>query len=217
MTFIPSSSPRPPGPRNFIPGLWYVGFRRDPIRFFMRLARQYGDIVYFHVGPQRVFLLNHPDLIRDVLVTHDSNFVKGRGLERAKLLLGEGLLTSEGELHRRQRRLMQPAFHRLRLKAYREIMVQAADQLQDSWKEGMVLDIDHEMKGLTLSIVGRTLFGADVGKEASELEGAFNRRHEIVAENDAPFCRDSREIPASQCAQVSERPAPSRRDHLSNH
>ncbi len=195
MTFISSSSSRPPGPRNFIPGLWFVGFRRDPIHFFMRLARQYGDIVYFHLGPQRVFLLNHPDLIRDVLVTHDANFVKGRGLERAKLLLGEGLLTSEGDLHRRQRRLMQPAFHRLRLKTYSEIMVQAADQLQDSWQEGMVLDLDHEMKGLTLSIVGQTLFGTDVGKEASELEGALTTAMKLWRKMMLPFAETLERFP----------------------
>ena len=195
MTFIRPSFPRPPGPRNILPGLWYVGFRRDPIRFFMRLAHQYGDIVYFHLGPQRVFLLNHPDLIRDILVTHDSNFVKGRGLERAKLLLGEGLLTSEGELHRRQRRLMQPAFHRLRLKAYSEIMVQAADRLQDSWEEGMVLDLDHVMKGLTLSIVGRTLFGADVGREASELEEALTAAMKLWRKMMLPFAETLEKFP----------------------
>jgi cytochrome P450 len=195
MTLLSSSSHFPPGPRNFIPGLWFVGFRRDPIRFFMGLARQYGDIVYFHLGSQRVFLLNHPDLIKDVLVTHDSNFVKGRGLERAKLLLGEGLLTSEGELHRRQRRLMQPAFHRLRLKAYSGIMVQAADQLQDSWKDGDALDIDHEMKGLTLSIVGRTLFGADVGKEASELQEALTTAMRLWRKMMLPFTETLEKFP----------------------
>ena len=161
----------------------------------MRLALQYGDIVYFHVGPQRVFLLNHPDLIRDVLVTHDANFVKGRGLERAKLLLGEGLLTSEGDLHRRQRRLMQPAFHRLRLKTYSEIMVQAADQLQDSWQEGMVLDLDHEMKGLTLTIVGQTLFGTDVGKEASELEEALTTAMKLWRKMMLPFAETLERFP----------------------
>jgi len=195
MALISSSVPRPPGPRNFIPGLWFVGFRKDPIRFFTRLARQYGDIVYFHLGPQRIFLLNHPDLIRDVLVTHDSNFVKGRGLERAKLLLGEGLLTSEGELHRRQRRLMQPAFHRFRLKAYSEIMVQSADQLQDSWQEGMVLDIDHEMKGLTLSIVGRTLFGADVEKEAGEFGEALTTAMRLWRRMMLPFAETLEKFP----------------------
>lgn len=161
----------------------------------MRLVRQYGDIVYFHLGPQRIFLLNHPDLIRDVLVTHDSNFVKGRGLERAKLLLGEGLLTSEGDLHRRQRRLMQPAFHRLKIKAYSEIMVQAADQLQDSWEDGMVLDLDHEMKGLTLSIVGRTLFGTDVGKEVGELEEALTIAMKLWRKKMIPFAETLERLP----------------------
>jgi len=84
----------------------------------MRVARDYGDIAHFQIGLQRVFLLNHPDLIRDVLVTHYENFTKGRELQRAKNLLGEGLLTSEGERHQRQRRLIQPAFHRAQMAKY---------------------------------------------------------------------------------------------------
>ncbi|MFN8008491.1 MAG: cytochrome P450 [Terriglobia bacterium] len=190
-----SSAPRPPGPRNFIPGLWYVAFRRDPIHFFMRLARRYGDVVYFHVGPQRVFLLNHPDLIRDVLVTHDSNFVKGRGLERAKMLLGDGLLTSEGALHRRQRRLMQPAFHRDALPHYGDIMAQSAEQAQLSWKDGAILDVDHEMKGLTLSIVGRSLFGAELETEAGELGEAFTTALKMWQRLMLPFAEKLEKFP----------------------
>src|SRR5919108_2442917 len=101
----------PPGPRPLFATSNILAMRRDRCAFLSKLA-QYGDLVCFKLGPQLVFLLNHPDYIRDVLVTHNKNFMKGDGLQRAKRLLGEGLLTSEGELHLRQRRLMQPAFHR---------------------------------------------------------------------------------------------------------
>lgn len=106
-------------------------------------------------------------------MTHASNFVKGRGLERAKRLLGEGLLTSEGELHLRQRRLMQPAFHRRRIEAYGEIMADHAVQTRDRWQDGQTIDMSAEMMRLTLAIVGKTLFGANVEAEAGEIRRAL--------------------------------------------
>src|SRR5437588_8089584 len=92
----------PPGPRRRLPLAGLLRYRRGPLPFFQDLAR-YGDIVYFKLGPQPAFFLNHPDLIKEVLVTNHQNFIKGLALQRAKRLLGEGLLTSEGEFHRRQR------------------------------------------------------------------------------------------------------------------
>src|SRR5581483_2382027 len=87
---------------------------RNPPDFFTTLQRTYGDLVSYRMGGETVFFVNDPALIKDILVTHNRNFLKGRGLERARRLLGEGLLTSEGQVHLRQRRLMQPAFHRER-------------------------------------------------------------------------------------------------------
>jgi len=100
----------PPGPKASNPLGFLTPVRRDIISFLRRIAREYGDIVCFRVGPMRVVLLNHPDFINDVLVTRQANFVKGRPLELAKNLLGEGLLTSDGELHRRHRRMFNPRF-----------------------------------------------------------------------------------------------------------
>jgi cytochrome P450 len=91
------------------------------------MARQYGDISTFRAGPLRVYLLNHPDLIRDVLVTHNRRFMKSEVLQRAKRVLGEGLLTSEGDFHLRQRRMMQPVFHRERIIGYSRSMTEAAE------------------------------------------------------------------------------------------
>src|SRR5262245_46062070 len=113
----------PPGPRPLFSAANFLAFRRDRFAFITRLAREYGDLVYFKMGPQPMFLLNHPDYIRDVLVTHNKIFMKGEGLQRAKRLIGEGLLTSEGEVHRRQRRLAQPAFHRQQIASYADTMV----------------------------------------------------------------------------------------------
>src|ERR1044072_6245901 len=118
-----------------------MDFRRDPLSFLVESARKYGDIVYFKFGPQDIFLINHPDYIRDVLVTHNQNFVKSRGLEMAKRFLGEGLLTSEGEFHRRQRRLAQPAFHHKRIKAYADVMSDYAPRTRHRWPDGGTLDI----------------------------------------------------------------------------
>jgi cytochrome P450 len=101
-------------------------FRKNPPEFLRTTAREYGDVVNYRIGPQEVYLVSNPDWIRDVLVTHQTNFAKSRFLERAKVLLGEGLLTSEGEHHRRQRRLVQPAFHRDRLMGYASSMVDCA-------------------------------------------------------------------------------------------
>src|SRR5919109_1611666 len=121
----------PPGPRPLISTSNLFAMHRDRFGFITRLAREYGDLVYFKLGPQPAFLLNHPDYIRDVLVTNHKNFMKGEGLQRAKRLLGEGLLTSEGEVHRRQRRLAQPAFHRQQIAGYAATMVEYAARMRE--------------------------------------------------------------------------------------
>jgi cytochrome P450 len=139
---------------------------RDPLAFFTNLARTYGDVVYLHMGGEDVFLLSDPRHIRDVLVTHQRSFIKGRGLERAKRLLGTGLLTSEGAAHLRQRRLIQPAFHRDRIASYAAVMTGYADRVRTSWADGADVDVAQEMMRLTLAIVGKTLFDTDVEAHA---------------------------------------------------
>ena len=136
-------------------------------------AEKYGDIVFFKVGNERIYLFNHPDLIRDVLVTNQKNFTKSRALVQAKRVLGEGLLTSEGEFHLRQRRLAQPAFHRDRISAYGRSMVDYAARTSSRWTDAQSLDMHEEMMRLTLAIVARTLFSADVENEAAEIGEAL--------------------------------------------
>ena len=165
--------PLPPGPETRPSWRNLLRLRRDPLAFLTALARDYGDVSMFRVGPVPIVLLNHPDYVRDLLVTHEWNFVKGPGLERTKRLLGEGLLTSEGELHRRQRRLAQPAFHKQRIAAYGDTMVEYAARARARWQPGDTVDIRHEMMRLTLAIGGRTLFDADVESEAGEINAAL--------------------------------------------
>jgi cytochrome P450 len=149
--------------------------QRDPLAFLTSVAREYGDASSFKFGPQAVYFFNHPELIRDVLVTKDRSFMKGRALQRTKILLGEGLLTSEGDLHRRQRRLMAPAFHRDRVTRYAEVMIANAVRTADAWRDGETIDVAHEMMRLTLSVVAQALFGADVSGEADEIGTALTQ------------------------------------------
>ena len=160
----------PPGP----PGSALFGslfeLRRDPIGFLTRTSDELGDCVRYRVGPRaQAFFFRHPDQVRDVLVTHQHGFMKGRGLQWAKLFLGEGLLTSEGEFHRRQRRLSQPAFHRQRIRSYGAAMTDYAVRARERWRDGREIDLAHEMMALTMAVVGKTLFDADVEGEADEL------------------------------------------------
>jgi cytochrome P450 len=159
----------PPGPKISRWASWTYRFRADPLHFLTTLARTYGDLSSYQMGRERIFFANHPAYIRDVLVTHHRNFTKSRGLERSKALLGNGLLTSEGAFHLRQRRLMQPAFHRERIASYGRTMVAYADRMRGTWSNGAVIDVSQEMMRLTLSITGKTLFDVDVESQAADV------------------------------------------------
>jgi cytochrome P450 len=145
----------------------------DMLGFISKLARTYGDVVSYRIGPETIYLVSDPHLIKDILVTHNRNFTKSRGLERTKRLLGNGLLTSEGAQHLRQRRLMQPAFHRERIAAYGQTMVTYADRTRQGWQDGATVDVANEMMRLTLSIAGKTLFDVDVERQAAEVGRAM--------------------------------------------
>ncbi len=164
---------RPAGPKNPPIVGQIVAFRSDPLGFLKRTADKYGDIAYYRLGPLHAFLVNEPESIRQVLVTNQNNFTKSRALQRAKVMLGEGLLTSEGDFHLRQRRLVQPAFHRPRLIGYAQVMTEYAMRTRESWHAGEVLDVSSEMMRLTLAVVGKTLFSADVEAEAVEIGEAL--------------------------------------------
>lgn len=191
-------SRRPPGPRRRIPLAGLLAYRRGPLPFFQTLARQYGDISYFRLGGQDAVFLNHPDFIKDVLVTNSQNFMKGLALQRAKRLLGEGLLTSEGDFHRRQRRLAQPAFHRARVASYAASMIDYAAITRERWSDGATMDISEEMMRLTLAIVGKTLFDADVESDAPEVGEAMSVVMDLFSTITIPFFELLQKLPLPQ-------------------
>jgi cytochrome P450 len=138
-----------------------------------KLQRDYGDIVTMRYYNFRVFFVSHPDYIEQVLVTDNRKFIKGRILRKNRQLFGNGLLTSEGDFWLRQRRLAQPAFHRGRVASYADTMVKYASRIANEWRDGEERDIHAEMMRLTLSIVAKTLFDADVDREARRVGQAL--------------------------------------------
>jgi cytochrome P450 len=176
----------PPGPST---GLrrWSLGplNNGDPLKYFTGLMREYGDLVSLRVLNFRILLLNHPDHIEDVLVNHPRKFIKGRVLKANKRVFGSGLLTSEGDFWLRQRRLAQPAFHRVRIAGYASTMVKYTERLLHEWQDGEERDIHKEMMRLTLQIVGKTLFDADVEGDAHDVAKSM----ELLLELGADFRR----------------------------
>src|SRR4051812_40821229 len=156
---------------------------RDWLGGLSRYAREYGDIVPLRLGPRRGLLINRPDLIEAVLIAHNRDFVKSPGLRTSRRLLGNGLVTSEGEFWRRQRKLIQPAFNKGQLGAYADAMVRYAEDALAGWGDGREIEAQAQMSALTLRVVARTLFDADVAGDAPEVGEAlavvlerFNRR-----------------------------------------
>ena len=170
----------PPVARSRLPGQLIWRFQRDRLGVIESLAREHGDLVQLPALGREIFVISDPELIRQVLEVGQGRFTKGRGLENAALLLGKGLLTSEAPLHARQRRLMQPAFHRQQIQRYGGQMVALAEAHVAAWRDGETLDMAAEMMHLTRAIVARTLFDwspqdSDDAVDAalSELVGSF--------------------------------------------
>ncbi len=163
---------RIPGPRGrrLLGSLLEV--RRDRLSFVMRSVADFGDIVGFHMGPKRLYLLNHPDHFRHVLCDNPQNYVKGIGLVEAKPLLGEGLLTADGSSAADQRRRLGPVFHGDRLKQFSREMTRAAESMLERWRRigaGHRIDVAHEMVVMTLDVLGSTLLGTDLAGRADQV------------------------------------------------
>jgi cytochrome P450 len=166
----------PPGLKRNLPFYLFSRFFRpgNPIRLFEYLAATFGRVSCYRIGPSQVVVMNDPELIREVLITQPQNFIKERTQRRMKILLGEGLITSDGEIHKRQRRIAAPAFHRQRIQAYATLMVERAAAMRDSWKAGVEVDASAEMMRLALQIVARTLFDSDVTKDVQRINNEVN-------------------------------------------
>src|SRR5687768_7845344 len=135
----------PPGPTYKMPGKLLRQFIHDPINTLSIIAQEYRDISYFKLGPEHVYLINNPDYIEKVLIYDHRNFKKGKRLQAAKTILGEGLVTSEGDFHNRQRRLIQPIFHSKQIMTYSNIMTDYVVRMRNRWKDGATVDISEEM------------------------------------------------------------------------
>lgn len=174
----------PPGPK----GLPFLGSLLDlelrPLRFYRALQQKYGAMATIYVGKRPVLLVFRPEHVRYCLVEHQRDFVKlsiatGRGL---KPFLGDGLLTIDGDAHRQQRKLVQPAFHKQRIDSYAHAMLQFTQEMLDHWQPGAVVDISSEMRLLTLRIITKTLFDIDSPQQTMQLGHAFDilTRHGLV-------------------------------------
>lgn len=155
---------------------FYKGFLADPLGKLTNWFTEYGDVFHFAVGEGHQYMVANPDMIREILVRQSDIFIKGgdytdekQGLAR---FMGQGLVTSNGEFWKRQRRLVAPAFHTKRISAYADTMVSYGLQTMDMWQDGDTIDVDDAMMELTLMIVGRTLFDADASTTADSVKHA---------------------------------------------
>jgi cytochrome P450 len=178
---------RPPGPRG-IPVLGsLLAVRRDPTGVFLNAARRFGDVVYFKIGPRRGYLISNPQDVRHVLLDNARNYHKSPLYQKLRMfLLGDGLLTSEGEFWLRQRRIAQPAFHRQKVAGLASIMARAARDTAAEWEAiasaGRPVDVDAEMMRLTRTVVLRALLGADLGPFAGQIDEAWIVINEHIGE-----------------------------------
>jgi cytochrome P450 len=147
-----------------------LALRNERLALLQRISHEFGDIGAFHFGPRMVPVLNSPELIRQALVEQEANFEKTATVRALGTpVLGNGVFFSEGEEHRRQRKLLAPLFQHRRVQEYAETMITCTSHLQEEWEDGKMLNIADEMTRLTLWIIGKILFGADISGEESEL------------------------------------------------
>jgi cytochrome P450 len=171
---IPPGSPWPPGPSFVRRALTGQIFRHSTITFLRKNASIYGDLVHFRAAGRHVFQCNHPALVEEMLIRDEPRHHRGIVMQRARFVLGDGLLTSEEPLHLRQRRLTQPAFHRDRIAAYGAVIGEYALQMTRSWRSGVPRDLHQDMLLLALRIVSKCLFNADVEAEARSISQAVD-------------------------------------------
>ncbi len=161
--------------------------RRDPIGVFTSAARRFGDVVYFKIGPRRGYLISDPDVIRHVLQDNARNYHKSPLYDKLRLVIGNGLLTSEDGFWLRQRRIAQPAFHRQRIAALADTMADAARLAADSWhahaSSDQPIDVDEEMMRLTRTVVLRTLLGSELGPFTSKIDRAWAVVNRYIGES----------------------------------
>lgn len=176
-TLLPITKPGlPPGPKGSLLGGCLGQFMTRRLDFFLDVAK-YGDLASFRFGPRRIYLASHPDLIEQVLVTDAKHYIKHFGARMYKPVLGNGLVTSEGDFWLRQRKLSQPMFLKSRVLSYAPVMGELTRRMLAAWRPGERVDVHFEFSGLTSAIALKTLFGlddhADREKFVESLRAAF--------------------------------------------
>jgi cytochrome P450 len=184
--------PRPPGPRDGLYGVRLVGrIKADILGSYTDFHHRFGDVVYMRLGPYHDYTFFHPEQIQEVLVAQARHFIRMPGpLKVLRQWNGDGLLIPEGETWLRLRRLVQPAFNTRRFAGYAEVAVTATAKRFDSWprQPGSVIEFEQAMTGLTMDIIARTMFGADLKDETAELSRAVRILSEVaVREMMSPF------------------------------
>jgi cytochrome P450 len=166
----------PPGLKHSLPFYSFKPWVKmgHPIRLFEHLLRTYGNIAHYRFIGTPIVFINDPDYIREILVNQASSFVKERTVRRMKILLGEGLITSDDPIHMRQRKLVAPAFHRQRINAFADQIIASADAQQRSWQRGQRIDIAAASMQLSLEIVARTLFNTEVTDDIRSINDEVN-------------------------------------------
>src|SRR5215472_4800536 len=168
-----STSGLPPGPK----GIFLLGsifeVSKDWLGFYQHCADEYGDVVRVRFAHVPVYLVVHPRDIETVLIAKAINFTKSADYRALARVLGNGLLTSEGDFWQRQRGLIQPAFHKHNVQAYASVMTDAAERLLNSWQDGGERNLHDDMMRVTLEIVGQCLYGAEVGDAAERVGRAM--------------------------------------------
>ena len=198
----------PPGPK----GLPFVGsalaFQRDPLHFVRQLQRDYGRLATAYLGKDPIVFFFRPEHVRYFLMEQQKNFTKAnRGRNNLKHLLGDGLLTIDGDFHRQQRRLVQPAFHKRRVEGYAEVMVQYTQEMLASWQPHSEIDIAQAMQQLTLRIIGETLFNIDLIGKSAEIGQAFTALIEgpggpFRLQTRIPFLRNNKKVEKSRAGKA---------------
>src|SRR5687767_424444 len=171
----------PPTPKGTLILGHLSEYRKDSLGYEKYLASNYGDVVHIRWVNRHAYLISHPDDVRKVLVDEAGKFNKAPIYKQLlAYFLGNGLLTSDGDFWRRQRKLAQPAFHHKRIQAYAQVMVDRTDRLLRDWQPGQPRDISHDMMRLTLGIVAQTLFDADIDRDANRVGEALTALLEVT-------------------------------------
>src|SRR5689334_6492388 len=192
----------PPGPGGFVPGGQAWNMARDPLGFLAEMTRRYGDIVYFRLGANRVYYLASAAYVWEVLVAQRARFEISTMRLRLEPVLGTGLLTSRGELHARQRRLMQPVFRKSRIDSYAGIMVGYAQRTRDGWRDGEEIDATGEMMRLAMALAAKALFGHDIEDDSEGVSRNLGTMLDFFRRLMSPLLQISLKLPLPSTLRV---------------